>query len=204
MDRNIKVCAFWTFSVGMKAFEPRDLLLVVQSSNKSILTLPQNLVRNIKIFPWYLFRLGFLQPPPPPLNSFKVIVSDCFTLLERYVSGHYKISDDPMNLAFWQHEFTQKCHLRIKYSHHPPSRLPYSTDSYFHDFDICICQLSRRWQPSLSWGKNFEPPPRPKNTSQTWFFLQNWFCICIRRMKKQKNGRKRVKNPPELVVFWPG
>ena len=31
-----------------------------------------------------------------------------------------------------------------------PSRLPYSTDSYFHDLDICICQLSRRWQPSLS------------------------------------------------------
>ena len=51
------------------------------------------------------------------------------------------------------------------------SRLPYSTDSYFHDFDICICQLSRRWQPSLSWGKNFELPLRTKN-ARADFYLQ--------------------------------
>ena len=41
--------------------------------------------------------------------------------------------------------------------------------------DLCICQLSRRWQPSLALSKLFEPLLRPWNG--IWV---NFFCkICI-------------------------
>ena len=39
------------------------------------------------------------------------------------------------------------------------------TNSDFSSLDISICQLSRRWQPSLGGCKKFEPSLRPGKSS---------------------------------------
>ena len=62
-----------------------------------------------------------------------------------------------------------------------PSRLPYSTDSYFHTFGICICQLTNI--SNISWqiwknasGKSCYVEPGSSSLDSSWSVLELLSC----------------------------
>ena len=81
------------------------------------------------------------------------------------------------------------------------SWLPYSTDTDFSSLDISICQLSRRWQPSLGGCKKFEPSLRPGKSSYGWFIFRIGIVHVGKGRYWRKNDKKKFEKPPKLVLF---
>ena len=81
------------------------------------------------------------------------------------------------------------------------SWLPYSSDTDFSSLDISICQLSRRWQPSLGGCKKFEPSLRPGKSSYGWFIFRIGIVHVGKGRYWRKNDKKKFEKPPKLVLF---
>ena len=84
---------------------------------------------------------------------------------------------------------------------HSTSWLLYSTDTDFSSLDISICQLSRRWQPSLGGCKKFEPSLRPGKSSYGWFIFRIGIVHVGKGRYWRKNDKKKFEKPPKLVLF---
>ena len=70
----------------------------------------------------------------------------------------------------------------------------------FSWFCICICQLSRRWQPSLSWCKMFEPSPGPKNAGEGWFFSK-YVLYVYGKGENLKKAPEKGEKPTKTGCF---
>ena len=80
---------------------------------------------------------------------------------------------------------------------------PYSTDTDFSSLDIYICQLSRRWQPSLSGCKKFEPSLRLKKSSYGWFIFRIGILYVWEGRYWRGNDKKRLKTHQNGCFFHP-